>query len=116
VEALIQAAKELNARYHVGITASMDTFYCGQGRPGYRNYFPSHKEHILSDMQNAGVLNFEMEVSCLLTLAGIFGKRAGAICVVVANRVTNEFVINDEIQKKLGLVASRAVKILANKR
>ena len=112
VEALIQAAEELHIRYHVGITASMDTFYCGQGRPGYRNYLPSHKEYILLDMQKAGVQNFEMEVSCLLTLAGIFGKKAGAVCGIFANRVTDEFDINDEVQKKAGLVASRAVAIL----
>jgi len=114
VAALIQAAKELKVRYHVGITASMDTFYCGQGRPGFRNYFPSHKEHILKDMQMAGVKNFEMEGSCLLTLASLFGKRAGMICGIVANRVTDEFAINDEVQKKVGLVASRALAILAS--
>ena len=113
VMALIQAAKELKVPYHVGITASMDTFYCGQGRPGYRNYFPSKSEHVLKDMQIAGVKNMEMEVSCLLTLAGIFGKRAGAVCVVVANRVTDEFELNDAFQKRAGLVASRAIAILA---
>ena len=116
VTALIQAAEELKVPYHVGITASMDTFYCGQGRPGYNNYFPSHNEHILHDMQIAGVKNFEMEVSCLLTLASLFGKRAGAVCVVVANRVTNEFEINDEFQKRAGLVASHAIALLASKK
>ena len=113
VEALIQAAKELKIPYHVGITASMDTFYCGQGRPGYHGYFPSHKDHILEDMQKAGVKNFEMEASCLLTLAGLFGKRAGAVCVVIANRVTNEFKITDEFEKRPGMVASHAIAILA---
>jgi len=112
VEALIQSAIELKIPYHVGITASMDTFYCGQGRPGYNNYFPSHKENILKDMQKAGVKNFEMEVSCLLTLAGLFGKRAGAVCVIIANRVTDEFEINDEFEKRPGLVASKAFEIL----
>ena len=113
VEALIQAAEELKLRYHVGITASTDTFYCGQSRPGYRGYLPSFKKHLIDDMQDAGVLNFEMEVSCLLTLAGLFGKRAGAVCGIVANRVTNEFSINDEVQKNVGRVASRALVILA---
>lgn len=116
VEALIQAAEELKFRYHVGITASTDTFYCGQGRPGYRDYMPSHKDHILEDMQRAGVQNFEMEGSCLLTLASLFGKKAGMVCGIVANRVTNEFAITDEVQKKAGLVASRAVAILHNTR
>lgn len=113
VMALIQAAEELKVRYHVGITASTDTFYAGQGRPGFNNYLPSFKERIYEDMQKARVQNFEMEVGCLLTLATIFGKRAGAVCVIIANRVTDEFEINDAMQKRAGLVASRAVTILA---
>lgn len=113
VMALIQAAEELNIRYHVGITASTDTFYSGQGRPGINGYLPSFKKTILEDMQNAGVQNFEMEVAPLLTFASIFGKRAGAICVIIANRVTDEFELNDEFQVRAGRVASLAVTILA---
>ncbi len=112
VMALIQAAEELKVRYHVGITASTDTFYTGQGRPAYKEYFPSFKENIFRDMQAAGVLNFEMEAATLFTIASLFGKRAGAVCCIVANRVTDEFEINDEMQKKAGLIASRAVAIL----
>jgi uridine phosphorylase len=111
--ALIQAAEELGVRYHVGITASTDTFYTGQGRPGFRDYFPSHKDHLFRDMQQAGVQNFEMEASCLFTLAGLFGKRAGAVCVIVANRVTDEFLNTDEMQVNAGRVASHAVSLLA---
>lgn len=113
VMALIQAAEELKVRYHVGITASTDTFYTGQGRPAYGGYFPSFKEHIFSDMQKAGVKNFEMESACLFTMANLYGKRAGAICTVIANRVTDEFAINDAMEKKAGEVASLAVHILA---
>ncbi len=39
--ALIEAAESLDVRYHVGITASTDSFYLGQGRPGLNGYFPS---------------------------------------------------------------------------
>lgn len=113
VMALIQAAEELKMRYHVGITASTDTFYTGQGRPAYNDYFPSFKEHIFRDMQAAGVQNFEMEAATLFTITSIFSKRAGAVCCIVANRVTDEFEINDEMQKHAGLVASRAVAILS---
>lgn len=112
VEALIEAAKKLKVKYHVGITASTDTFYCGQGRPGLNNYLPSHKANIFKDMQAAGVKNFEMEAGCLLTLASLFGVRAGAICVVVADRVHNEFKITDEMEEKCALVATEAIKIL----
>ncbi|MBI5619709.1 hypothetical protein HY950_01990 [Candidatus Gottesmanbacteria bacterium] len=113
VMALIQAAEELGVRYHVGITVSTDTFYTGQGRPALGGYLPSFKERILEDMQKAGVLNFEMEVSALLASAAIFGKRAGAVCVVIANRVTDEFAITDAMEKRAGQVASLAVTIIA---
>jgi uridine phosphorylase len=113
VMALIQAAEELKFRYHVGITASFDTFYTGQGRPALNNYLPSNKKHILEDMAMANVQNFEMEISSLLTFTNIFGKRGGAVCVIIANRVTDEFELTEEMEKRSGLVASRAVSILA---
>lgn len=113
VMALIEAAEELRVRYHVGITASTDTFYTGQSRPAYKGYLPSFKEDLYQDLQKARVQNFEMEAATLFTMASLFGKRAGAVCVVIANRVTDEFAITDEMQKKAGLVASRAVAILA---
>lgn len=112
VMALIQAAEEQKQRYHVGITASTDTFYNGQGRPAYNNYLPSFKKTILEDMQHAGVVNFEMEAATLFTMASLFKKRAGAICFVVANRVTNEFEITDEMAVRAGKVATRAVELL----
>ena len=113
VMALIQAAEEFKFRYHVGITASFDTFYTGQGRPALNNYLPSSKEHILKDMTMANVQNFEMEVSSLLTFTNIFGKRGGAVCVIIANRLTDEFELTEEYERRSGLVASRAVTILA---
>ena len=113
VMALIQAAEEYTFPYHVGITASFDTFYTGQGRPALNNYLPSFKKNVYEDMQMANVQNFEMEVSSLLTFTNIFGKRGGAVCVIIANRVTDEFEISEEYEKRAGLVASRAISILA---
>ena len=114
VDALVKAAKKLKVRFHVGITASTDTFYCGQGRPGYKGYLPSFKEKIFEDMQKAGVKNFEMEGSCLLTLGSLFNIRTGVICVVVADRVHNKFKITDQMEKDVALVACEAIKILQN--
>jgi uridine phosphorylase len=112
VNALIQAAEKLKVNYHVGITASTDSFYCGQGRHGFKGYLPSFQEDLMKDLQKANVLNFEMEASCLLTLASIFGVRAGAICVVIVDRVRNKFKITDEMEERAGRVASEAVRIL----
>ena len=54
-----------------------------------------------------------LEISSLFTFTNIFGKRGGAVCVIIANRVTDEFRVTDEMEKKAGLVASHAVTILA---
>ncbi|ASJ02529.1 uridine phosphorylase [Thermococcus profundus] len=109
--ALIEAAESLGVRYHLGITASTDSFYLGQGRPGLNGYFPSFARNIMDDLRQANVTNFEMEAATLYTLASIYGLRAGCICAVFANRVTNEF--GKAGEKEAALVASEAVKILS---
>jgi uridine phosphorylase len=115
VAALVKAAEKLKLRHHVGITASTDTFYCGQGRPGYNNYLPSFQEHIFDDMQKAGVKNFEMEAGCLFTLSSLFGLMSGCICVVIADRVKDQFGITDEVEMLPAKVANEAIKILMEK-
>lgn len=112
VKALIKAAKIHKVKYHVGITASTDTFSVGQGRPGFNDYLPSHKIKIFEDMQKANVKNFEMEAGCLLTLGSLFGVRTGAICVVVADRVRDKFELTDEMEQSAARVASEAIRIL----
>ncbi|MDP4030813.1 MAG: uridine phosphorylase, partial [Candidatus Beckwithbacteria bacterium] len=112
VGALIAAAKKLKVKYHVGITASTDTFSVGQGRPAVNDYLPSHKANIFEDMQKAGVKNFEMEAGCLLTLGSLFGVRTGAICVVVADRIRDKLVITDAMEQSAALVASEAIRLL----
>jgi len=115
VDALVKAAEKHKLRYHLGITASTDTFYTGQGRPGYKDYLASHKKHIFKDLQMAGVKNFEMEASALLTLSSIFGVKAGAVCVVVADRVRDTFEVSKQMEEAVAVVASEAVKILQKK-
>lgn len=111
--ALILAAQELKVRYHVGITATTDSFYCGQGRPGYKGYMPTKNKTLMHDLQIAKVLNFEMETSCLFTMANIYGMRAGSCCVVIVDRVKDKFELSDEFEKRAALVASEAVRILS---
>lgn len=108
--ALIEATEELGYRYHVGITASTDSFYLGQGRHGFRGYVQSFSQTLLDDLRRARVLNFEMETSAIFTVANIYGLRAGSIAVVFANRIKDEFEVVS--QEPLAKVASEAVKIL----
>ncbi len=91
VAALVEAAAGSSARAHAGITWSLDAFYArnavvdAEGQLSSMSaggYWPSHLEARIRDMQAARVLNCEMESGVLLTLAALFGVRAGCICVV----------------------------------
>lgn len=109
--ALIEAAEELGVRYHVGITASSDSFYVGQGRPGFKNYLPKQWSDIHVRLAEINVLNFEMEAATIFTLANIYGGRGGAVCAVIANRVTDEFAPGAGVENAVK-VANEAVRIL----
>ncbi|MFC4356365.1 nucleoside phosphorylase [Halobium salinum] len=111
VSALVAAAEELGHDYHVGLTMSADSFYAGQGRPGFEGFEAAGSEDLVSDLREANVKNIEMEASALLTVANIYGLRAGAVCSVYANRVTGEF--RTEGESKAAETASLAVKYLA---
>ena len=91
VMALARGAELLRKPHTVGIAASTDSFYVGQGRKSFGGYSPSDKAHLVEDLRKANVLAFEMESATLFTLARIFGIKAGALFAVVANRATNEF-------------------------
>lgn len=108
--ALVEAAESLNIiNYHVGLTATTADFYGGQGRTIKS---ASHSmENLLPTLQKAGVLNFEMETATLLTLASLFGLRAGAVCAVYANRLRNEFKEGAGEENAIK-VANEAIKIL----
>jgi uridine phosphorylase len=110
--ALVMAASEAGAAHRVGTGATAGSFLAGQGRPAFGGYMSPEGERILDEMKRAGVLNFEMETAALLTLARLFGKRAGSICSVIANRVTGEW--GDEGGIALACrVAAEAVVTLA---
>jgi len=93
VLALVEAAERLGHRYHVGITATAPGFYGAQGRPIPQ--LPIRYPDLAAEMARQGVLNFEMEASALLVLAGLGGCRAGVVCAVYANRRTGEFVVGE---------------------
>jgi uridine phosphorylase len=72
VNALLQAADELDINVHPGIIISSDAYYGGNNE-------------VLRQFGEANVLSIEMEASLMFTLAGIRGTRAGAICTVDGN-------------------------------
>ncbi|MCP4906797.1 MAG: nucleoside phosphorylase [bacterium] len=91
VGALVEESAITGAPAKTGVTWSLDAFYARNAIAGPNDsllsmsvggYWPSHFETRIRDMQQARILNCEMEAGILLTLAGLFGIRAGAICVV----------------------------------
>lgn len=89
VLALLTAAGRVGAKHHVGLTATASGFYGAQGRP-FGALQPRDAGRV-ERLTQQGVLNLEMEVSCLLTLASLQGIRAGAVCAVFATRHDDRF-------------------------
>jgi len=82
VLALSDAAEEVGASYHIGITRSNDSIYCGQGRP-VKDYMQDEHLAIPDYWRRAGVMNVERETSIILTLSNLFHVRGGSVCAVV---------------------------------
>jgi uridine phosphorylase len=111
IMALVEAADSLGFKYHLGISASTDSFYLGQSRPGFNDYTQSFSETLVEDLTKANVANFEMEAATIFTLANIYGFRSGAVCAVYANRVKDEFAVKGE--ESVIACGNEAAKILA---
>ena len=111
VAALVAAAERLDHDYHVGLTMSADSFYTGQGRPGFEGFAAAGSDDLVESLQEANVKNIEMEAAALLTLGSLYGLRTGAVCSVYANRVTGDF--RTEGESRAAETASLAVHLLA---
>lgn len=91
VYALRESARAHEVRHHLGVSWSVDGFYAKNKilkRDGtmrsmsFGGYQQSWMASQIMDMKQARVLNVEMESATILTLAGLFGIRAGCICTV----------------------------------
>ncbi len=96
--ALVNAARQLNVDYHVGITASVDSFYEGQERDEI-----SANHSLLPQLRGQTelyrrlhILNYEMECGTLLKMGSVYGFAAGCVCGVIAQRSTGENVILEQ--------------------
>jgi uridine phosphorylase len=117
MQALIQAAKDVQVPYHLGSTCTTADFYAGQGRqvPG----FPTTEPDKVARLQQAGVLNLEMEMAVYLTLAqaSSYNLKAGGACAVFTNRITGDKAFGlkrrrQQAERSLLTVGLRALEIL----
>jgi uridine phosphorylase len=111
VMALTEAARALRKTATVGIAASTDAFYVGQGRKSFGGFMPMDKVHLVDDLRAARVICFEMEAATLFTLGRIFGLKTGAVFAVVANRATDTIKLEAGVDDAID-VAVEAVRRL----
>jgi len=76
-----------------GITVSAPGFYAPQGRRLRLETFDNEINSKLAEFSFRGraICNYEMECSALYGLAGLLGHKALTVCVVLANRITGDF-------------------------
>jgi uridine phosphorylase len=106
--ALVNAARELGIEHHLGITASVDTFYEGQERTDSANPHLLRNLHgITQEYRNLNVLNYEMEAGTLFKMAGVYNFAAACVCGVVAQRTAGENIILEQKQ----VAVENAIKV-----
>lgn len=90
--ALVEAARELRVEWHIGVTASVDTFFEGQERSemSANKKLLRHLRGVTDEYRALGILNFEMEAGTLFKMGGVYGLATACICAVIANRTQSE--------------------------
>lgn len=98
---LISGAKKIDVPFHVGITASSDTFWPGQERKdNYSGYMLRRFKDSMAEWRALNVLNFEMEASALFVLCNVFGLHGACLCGIIAKREESEKV---SVETKTGV-------------
>ncbi len=107
--ALVEAARSLGVPWHLGITASVDTFYEGQERTqsSANRHLLRRLQGITEEYRRLNILNYEMEAGTLFKMAGVYDFSAACVCAVLADRKQSESV--DRAMKELAV--RRAVQV-----
>ncbi len=95
--ALVEAAKGYNLVYHVGKTASAPGFYGPQGRN--IKGFPITKPNIIRDLSKKKVMNLEMEMATMFSLASCKKIPVGGVCSAIGNRIRNDVMDGKKIMQ-----------------
>lgn len=108
VAALKEAADELNAKKHIGIIQSKDSFY-GQHSPE-RMPVSYELQNKWEAWKKAGVLGSEMECSAIFTVGSVLGKKTGAVLTVLWNQERRAIGFSDTEMSD----TEQAIKIAVN--
>ena len=106
--ALAEAVQQLGVEYHLGVTASVDTFYEGQERSESANpHLMRWLRGITDEYRHLNVLNYEMESGTLFKMGGVYGFAAACVCGVIAQRTASEQVVFEQ----KGVAVEQAIKV-----
>lgn len=107
VHCLVDACRAEGVNYWKGYSASVGSFFAGQGRPAAGRQF--YDDALIHRYETMGILNLEMESETILTLGSLLGVYAGSICAVHANRSTDEWMYDfAAAQKRMCRIALEA--------
>lgn len=87
---ILNTCERFSEKAHVGIGASVDSYYSGQGRD-IPNLKINFNTKILDQMLSLNILNFDMETETIYTLSSLNKVSAVNVLAVHGNRVTNEW-------------------------
>ncbi len=109
--ALADAADGLGVERHVGVVASVDTFYEGQERAASSANPHLLRRHrgMIDEYHDLGVLSFEMEAGTLFKMGTVYGCAAAAVLAIVAQRTEGEGVREDEVEAAVDRAISVAI-------
>lgn len=111
VTCLLEAGEKRGKACWTGISASIGSFFAGQGRPAAGIDF--NTEDVCEKYKRLNVINMEMESETILTLGSLFGVYTGCVCAVHANRETDEWLYDFEpAQREMCLTALDASVLL----
>jgi uridine phosphorylase len=112
--ALVKAAQTLQFDYHIGITASVDTFYEGQERQdsSANSHLQPWLQGITQAYRSLGILNYEMEVGTLFKMASVYEVKAACVCAVIAQRTEEETILLESKQNSVNRMIQVALESL----
>jgi uridine phosphorylase len=97
---LAQTCRRLGFAAHVGIGATIGSYYEGQGRVSLPGREPLWGKERMRLLQDAGVLNIDMETETLFSIGYVLKVKTANILAVHGNRATDEWLSDYERAQK----------------
>jgi uridine phosphorylase len=117
LDALLEACEEIGLTPHVGVGATVDSFYATKPHliRGDGLELQTRLSGDLRMWRQYGVLQLDMETAVVFVLAAVLGMRAGSICTVGANLFGEGYPTVPPSNRNAIEAACRAAVILAGK-